>query len=53
MEDGSGQLVVVFLGRREVPGIGVGTHLTVEGRVLVHHSRWIVLNPLYTLHDDG
>ncbi|MHB1533859.1 MAG: hypothetical protein ACYC1D_04445 [Acidimicrobiales bacterium] len=53
MEDGSGKLLVVFLGRREVPGIGVGTCLTVEGRVLVHHDRWIVLNPLYTLRNDG
>lgn len=47
--DPSGGITVVFLGRRRVPGIGLGTHLTVEGRAGAHHGKLALLNPEYTL----
>lgn len=47
LDDGSGGLSVVFLGRREVPGIRLGTRLTVEGMVGAHHGRLAILNPDY------
>ena len=47
--DGSGGITLVFLGRREVPGIGLGTRMVVAGRAGSHHGRLAVLNPEYTL----
>jgi hypothetical protein len=39
----------VFLGRREVGGIGAGTVLTATGVVGTHRNRPAMLNPTYTL----
>jgi Amino acid permease len=47
--DESGSMLVVFLGRREIAGIRVGTQLRVEGVVGEHHGRLAVLNPIYEL----
>ena len=47
--DDSGGITVVFLGRGEVPGIRLGTWMTVAGRAVSHHDRLAVLNPEYTL----
>jgi hypothetical protein len=47
--DGSGGINVVFLGRREVPGIHPGTRMVVEGMVGGHGGRLAMLNPLYRL----
>lgn len=47
--DASGGLTVVFLGRRQIPGIGLGSRLLVEGRAGAHHGKLAVLNPDYTL----
>ena len=49
LDDGSGGLSIVFLGRREVPGIRLGTTLTVKGRVGIHHGRLAIMNPDYEL----
>jgi amino acid transporter len=49
IKDGTGSLTLVFLGRREVGGIGPGTVLTAEGVVGTHHNRPAMLNPTYTL----
>ena len=49
--DGSGGITVVFLGRRSVPGIRLGTSMIVEGRAGSHHGKLAVLNPDYTLLD--
>jgi hypothetical protein len=49
LTDGSGSLSVVFHGRREIPGITVGTQLRVTGTAVDHHGRLAILNPLYTL----
>jgi hypothetical protein len=47
--DDSGGITVVFLGRRGVPGVGLGTRMIVEGRAGSHHGKLAVLNPTYTL----
>jgi amino acid transporter len=49
IRDSSGMLTLVFLGRREVGGIGTGTVLTAEGVVGTHRNRLAMLNPTYTL----
>ena len=49
LDDGTGGLSVVFLGRRHVPGIRLGTTLTVDGRVGAHHGRLAILNPDYEI----
>ncbi|MEQ1785928.1 MAG: amino acid permease [Acidimicrobiales bacterium] len=47
--DDSGALSIVFLGRREIAGIGVGTRLEASGTVGVFHNRLAMLNPSYEL----
>ena len=48
--DSSGQaLVVVFLGRRSVAGVGTGSQMLVEGMVGKHHGKLAMINPLYEL----
>lgn len=49
LEDGSGRLDAVFMGRREVPGIAPGVHLSVEGRVCETEAVPRVYNPRYEL----
>jgi amino acid transporter len=49
IKDGRGMLTLVFLGRREIGGIGPGTVLTAEGLVGTHRNRPAMLNPTYTL----
>jgi amino acid transporter len=49
IRDGRGMLTLVFLGRREIGGIGPGTVLTAEGVVGTHRNRPAMLNPTYTL----
>jgi len=50
--DGTGAITVVFLGRRHVPGIDLGTHMVVEGTVGQHGGRLAILNPVYELFTD-
>ncbi len=47
--DDTGAISVVFLGRRELAGVEVGTVMTVEGMVGVHKARLAILNPAYRL----
>ncbi|MCU1379662.1 MAG: nucleic acid binding OB-fold tRNA/helicase-type [Acidimicrobiales bacterium] len=49
LTDGTGSLSVIFHGRREIPGIAVGTRLQVRGTAIDHHGRLAILNPGYTL----
>jgi amino acid transporter len=51
--DESGGLSVVFLGRREVAGVALGTHMVVEGVAGEHHGRLAILNPTYQLVTEG
>jgi amino acid transporter len=47
--DASGALSIVFLGRREIAGIDVGTRLEATATVGVFHNRLAMLNPTYEL----
>lgn len=49
LEDSTGSISVVFLGRKQIAGIDVGTHISVEGTVGMHHGRLAILNPMYSL----
>jgi amino acid transporter len=49
VDDGTGTIMVVFLGRREVAGIKVGTKVELAGTVGVHQNRLGFLNPRYQL----
>ncbi len=47
--DSTGGISVVFLGRRGIAGVDVGTKLLVEGTVGVHKARLALLNPRYQI----
>jgi hypothetical protein len=47
--DSTGGISVVFLGRRGIAGVDVGTKVLVEGTVGVHKARLALLNPKYQL----
>jgi hypothetical protein len=47
--DDTGAVSVVFLGRRAIAGVDVGTRMIVEGTVGVHNARLAILNPTYRL----
>jgi amino acid transporter len=49
IDDGSAALSVVFLGRRSLAGVEVGTRIVVDGTVGLHHNRLALLNPSYEL----
>jgi amino acid transporter len=44
-----GTLLLVFLGRREISGIAIGTVMRVEGRVGTHRGQLAIMNPRYDL----
>jgi hypothetical protein len=47
--DDSGAISVVFLGRRAVAGVEVGSRMVIEGTVGTHKARLAILNPTYRL----
>jgi amino acid transporter len=47
--DPTGQLMLVFQGRRRVPGIEPGSKLVVEGMVGERGRRIVMVNPLFTI----
>lgn len=47
--DDTGGITAVFLGRRQVPGIGPGTRMAIEGMVGAQGNRLAILNPHYDL----
>jgi amino acid transporter len=49
MADDTGQLMLVFQGRRRVPGIEPGARLVVEGMVGERGRRVAMVNPLFTI----
>jgi DNA/RNA endonuclease YhcR with UshA esterase domain len=49
LADGTGGITVVFLGRRTLGGVHLGTHLIVEGMTSEHHRLLTILNPAYQL----
>ena len=49
LRDASGELTLVFLGRRQIGGIIPGTMLTANGVIGLHQNRVSMLNPEYRL----
>lgn len=49
LEDGSGTLRVVWMGRRSIPGIETGRTLTVQGRIVLAEGERVMYNPVYEL----
>jgi amino acid transporter len=49
IDDGTAAMSAVFLGRRSLGGVAVGTKIVVEGTVGLHRNRLAVLNPSYEL----
>jgi hypothetical protein len=49
VDDGTGTIRAVFLGRRDLGGVACGTRLELTGTVGVHHSKLAILNPSYTV----
>ena len=51
VKDGSGTLVIVWTGRRHIPGVAPGRRLVVSGRGTPQgpHGRLALLNPRYEL----
>ncbi|MFY9189675.1 MAG: OB-fold nucleic acid binding domain-containing protein [Lawsonella sp.] len=47
--DGTGEIELVWLGRRQISGIEVGQRLQVHGRVAVHGRELAIYNPSYEL----
>jgi amino acid transporter len=47
--DGTGEITLVFLGRREVGGVRPGTVIAAEGVVGTHRHRPAMLNPSFSL----
>ena len=49
VDDGTGTLLAVFLGRRDVAGLTVGSRVEITGTAGVHQNRLAILNPSYRL----
>jgi len=47
--DDTGGLVVVFSGRRRIPGVTLGAHMEVEGMANRHRGHLAIINPRYEL----
>jgi hypothetical protein len=49
LNDGSAGVTLVWLGRRQIPGIDAGRSINVWGRVSCHDGRRLIYNPKYEL----
>jgi RecG-like helicase len=49
LDDGTGELGLLFLGRRSVAGLAVGTRRTVEGTARMEGGQLVVWNPIYRI----
>ncbi len=53
LDDGTGRVDLLFLGRDRVPGLVSGARCHVEGTARMDHGRLTIWNPLYRLGPDG
>jgi hypothetical protein len=51
--DGTGTVTVVFLGRRQIPGIDPGRIIKLRGRVTTLRGHRAIYNPIYTLKGNA
>jgi hypothetical protein len=49
LNDGSGVITIVWLGRRRIAGIEPGRAISVEGRIGAHQGTRVMYNPRYEL----
>jgi amino acid transporter len=49
LEDDTGALSLVFLGRNKIPGIDIGTRVRAKGVAGEHRGRLAIINPAYEL----
>jgi len=49
LRDGSGTVSLVWLGRRQIPGIDPGRTLKIWGRISCHEGKRLIYNPRYEL----
>jgi RecG-like helicase len=49
LQDDTGAMSLVFLGRSNIPGIDIGTRLRAQGVAGDHRGRLAILNPDYQL----
>lgn len=49
LRDGSGAVTLVWLGRRQIPGIDPGRSIKIAGRISCHEGRSVIYNPKYEL----
>lgn len=47
--DGSEAITLIWMGRREIPGVTAGREMTIEGRVLMVDGERRMYNPRYNL----
>lgn len=45
--DGTGEVRVVWMGRRSIRGLNLGTRLVVDGLLAEHHSERRMVNPVF------
>jgi hypothetical protein len=53
LDDGTGHIALLFLGRPDVPGLTPGTRCTVEGTARADRDGLVLWNPLYRLEPPG
>jgi hypothetical protein len=53
LDDGTGQIDLLFLGRHRVPGLSLGARCQVEGTARMDRGRLTLWNPLYLLEAAG
>src|ERR671921_92960 len=49
LRDGSGAVTLLWLGRRQIPGIDPGRTIKVWGRISCHEGKRLMYNPRYEL----
>ncbi|MGA4668310.1 OB-fold nucleic acid binding domain-containing protein [Propionibacteriaceae bacterium Y1923] len=49
LEDGTGVVTLIWMGRRSIPGIDAGRMLRVTGRLVSRGRRMVIYNPHYEL----
>ena len=47
ISDGTGEITVVWMGRRSIPGLTLGTHLVVAGLVAEQRNERRIVNPRF------
>jgi hypothetical protein len=49
LDDGTGSVALVWMGRRSIPGLDVGRRVIVRGTLTIYGGRRVIFNPRYEL----